>query len=95
LDSLQQYVVELLNSGDQVLYRFSVSGKTTYTHTLKTLETTTFKMRFYEDRNRNGRWDSGVYSIKRQPEPIQIRDLEQVRANWDQELTLEWQGKKK
>jgi hypothetical protein len=95
LDSLEQYVVELLNSGDQVLYSFSVSGKTTYTHTLKTLETATFKMRFYEDSNRNGRWDSGVYSIKRQPEPIQIRDLEQVRANWDQELTLEWQGKKK
>ncbi len=93
LDSLQQYVVELLNSGEQVIYSFLVSGKKSYQYTLKNLETTTFKLRFFEDRNRNGRWDSGVYQIKRQPEPLQLRDLEPIRANWDQEIILEWKGK--
>jgi len=47
-------------------------------------------VRLVEDRNRNSRWDTGSYPSRRQPEPIQTRGLEQLRANWDLEATVSW-----
>jgi hypothetical protein len=41
------------------------------------------------DLNGNGKWDSGRYSEKQQPEPIKrLKENSEVRANW--ELEVEW-----
>jgi hypothetical protein len=48
-----------------------------------------YSIRVTRDLNNNGRWDSGRYSEKLQPEPIQtIENDAEVRSNW--ELELEW-----
>lgn len=41
------------------------------------------------DVNRNGRWDTGNYAQRRQPEPIITKELEALRANWDVEAMLD------
>lgn len=89
LDSTAHYVVELYGSSGNLAYRFAFSGKRSHQQVLRTVEPSAYKLRFFQDRNRNGRWDSGNYDRKQQPEPIFTRDLEPVRPNWDQELTLE------
>ncbi|WP_373058584.1 Ig-like domain-containing protein [Zunongwangia sp. H14] len=44
-----------------------------------------FFMRLVFDRNKNGKWDTGDYLKKRQPEHIEyFPDTLEVRANWDQ-----------
>ena len=41
------------------------------------------------DRNNNGKWDTGNYEEKRQPEKVKFFDKElEVRSNWD--LEIEW-----
>jgi hypothetical protein len=42
-----------------------------------------FSLRLIEDRNNNGRWDTGDYFGHRQPEPIFSKKLEALRANWE------------
>ncbi|MEY4204022.1 MAG: hypothetical protein RL013_1725, partial [Bacteroidota bacterium] len=42
----------------------------------------------FHDANRNGRWDTGDYYLRRQPEANFIKKIEGLRANW--ELAVEF-----
>lgn len=49
-----------------------------------------YEIRLLYDRNGNGKWDTGSYWEKRQPENIiTIPKKNSIRANWDNEITLE------
>ncbi|NRB64561.1 MAG: hypothetical protein HRU40_16290 [Saprospiraceae bacterium] len=50
----------------------------------------TYSLRVIQDTNTNGRWDPGNYDEQLQPEILQERELEQLRANWDLDVTFEW-----
>lgn len=89
LDSTKQYIMELIQ-GEQVVVREIIRDQSTFSASYENRPPGNYTVRLVEDRNRNSRWDTGSYPSRRQPEPIQIRGLEQLRANWDLEATVSW-----
>ena len=82
-----QLIVELLNSSQNLIERRIASKQETIK--FSRLEPGKYDILIVEDKNRNGRWDSGRYIEKTQPEPIRIIESgAEIRANWD--LELEW-----
>ncbi|MCB0569895.1 MAG: Ig-like domain-containing protein [Phaeodactylibacter sp.] len=92
VDSLSadtSYVVELLGKGDEVLESFQVQGVKTYKRDFNALPPGNYAVRIITDWNGNGRWDSGNYGRRLQPEPISQKPLDQqLRAGWDLESTV-------
>jgi hypothetical protein len=85
LRGLQQpFLVELLDNTDKVIRRGKGSG--TGLVDFKYLKPGTYYMRAIEDRNNNGKWDTGNLAEKRQPERVFYRPKPvKLRANWDVE----------
>jgi hypothetical protein len=79
---------------EPVLKEF-ISGKKNTRLIYKALEPAQYKIKLLEDQNRNEKWDSGDYFKHRQPEPIYIRNLDPLRPNWDMDLTIDWEDRKK
>ena len=48
----------------------------------------TYSFYLIEDLNRNGKWDTGDYTTKRQAEKIIKKDLENLRENWELSTTI-------
>ena len=82
MDSLQQYHFELLFNNNVVL-DFDVAGMTTYERKFESLPPGKYTIKVIEDLNKNGRWDSGDYYKKLQPERISTAELEELKANWE------------
>lgn len=89
LDSTEQYLVQLMSKDlKQTLFSDEVSGQPTYETQWRTIEPGDYTLRVITDWNRNGRWDTGNYEQRLQPEPIYLRPLEKLRANWDLEADI-------
>ncbi len=83
-----QYLVYLLNNKGGVLQQDIISRERTinYNH----LEPGNYKIRVVKDRNNNGRWDTGNYREKIQPEEIFFFDKPiNIRGYWDIEEDFE------
>ncbi len=52
------------------------------------LQAATYTARLIEDRNGNGRWDSGDYFAHLQRESIFSKKLDPLRANWELEASM-------
>lgn len=85
-DSSTHYVVELLKD-KTVVQSLAVTPDTPLPHTYRGLPTGNYSLRIVEDRNANGRWDPGEYP-GRQSERIFQGNAEQLRPDWDLELTF-------
>lgn len=80
-------LVELLNSANVSIETRTVSNAETIM--FEKLDPGKYNLQVVVDRNQNGKWDSGRYSEKIQPEPIRVvQQGAEVRANWNFEL--EW-----
>ena len=80
-------LVELVSTSKKLIDRKTV--KQVEKVVFKQLTPGKFNLVVIEDQNGNGKWDTGNYLEKLQPEPIQtIEKGAEVRANWD--LELEW-----
>jgi len=82
------YIVELLDSKSKVVDKqiLSESQRVNYEH----LTPGNYKVRFIFDRNRNGKWDTGNYLKKIQPERILLHDQQfTVRGFWELEEEIE------
>lgn len=90
LDSLSNYVLQLRN-GDKTVRQRLLTNSSTFEERFTLLPPATYTLRIITDWNGNGQWDTGHYDAQRQPEPIFLQELEQLRANWDleAEVTLE------
>ncbi len=81
-DPSGDYLIQLLDEKENVLEQYVISapGKVKFDY----LAPAKYKIKVIYDRNRNGRWDSGKFSRKIQPEKVQYypKTIE-VRANWD------------
>jgi len=88
-DPDQQYIVIIKKKGGAEAGRFILRGETSYRHNLPSLSPGVYELELIHDRNGNGRWDGGDYDAGSQPEPVRITSLEQLRANWDLEVTVE------
>ncbi len=49
-----------------------------------------YEMVIFEDVNGNGIWDSGNWLERKQPEAFRKIPIEEVRANWDVEVLVDW-----
>ncbi|MEM9886799.1 MAG: Ig-like domain-containing protein [Bacteroidota bacterium] len=85
LDSTLQYVVTLGLDNAPPLGRFVVSDQSTWQQTFQAIPKGKYEVEIVTDYNRNGKWDTGDYDLKRQPEPISSQTLEELRAGWDLE----------
>ncbi len=88
MDSTQHYWFQLLFKNN-VVEEFAVSEKTTHQQSFSALAPGEYSLRIIEDLNGNGRWDSGDYDKKLQPEKIALAKIEQLRAGWDVEAEVE------
>jgi len=82
----QPIVVEVLN-GETVVktLHFSSGGK----KLIERLEPADYKFRVIIDQNKNGKWDTGDFNSKIQPEEIHLfLEATKVRANWEIDLKL-------
>ncbi|MEM1320180.1 MAG: Ig-like domain-containing protein [Bacteroidota bacterium] len=88
LDSNYNYVLQLLFEENNLVEEVYFGGDTLYENTFKTLPPGNFSVKIIEDRNGNRKWDTGNYDLKEQPEIILQKKLEQLRANWDVDVSI-------
>ncbi len=83
-DATQNNIIQLLDEKENVIEQqfLQGSGKVHFEY----LSPGKYKIKCIHDRNRNGRWDTGHYRTKLQPEEVYyFPDVIEVRANWDVE----------
>jgi hypothetical protein len=83
-ESGARYIIQLLDEKEGILdeRRLTGSGMVEF----KYLDVRKYKIKAINDQNRNGRWDTGVYLEKLQPEEtIFFPKTIEIRANWDVE----------
>lgn len=79
------YVVSLLNSSKVEIVRRIMREDTESRFTAQHLQPGQYTLRVVVDTNKNGRWDSGKYDAKIQPEEMLLFPIEQLRGNWETE----------
>ncbi|WP_170254569.1 Ig-like domain-containing protein [Phaeodactylibacter luteus] len=93
IDSLDQgeaYLVELLDK-EELKAAFRVADTASFSHAFELMPPGVYTLRITADSNRNGRWDPGEYNTGQQAEFLYQRDLEQLRANWDLDVSIDFQ----
>jgi hypothetical protein len=83
-DEGRNFIVQLLDDKEKVLDERNVSssGLLDYLYLLPGQ----YMLKLIDDRNRNGRWDTGDYLKKQQAERVfYFQKMIEIRANWDQE----------
>lgn len=82
----KQLRVQLLDKQEKMLRDVPLQkGQVYFEH----LAPSTYKLRVYVDENNDGRWTTGDWMLKRQPEKVYNHDKElNMKANWDFEETI-------
>lgn len=83
-----RYVLQILNGANVEEERFFDAVLTDKKFTFNNLQAATYTARLIGDYNGNGRWDSGDYFARRQPEPVFTKKLDPLRANWELEASM-------
>ena len=80
-----QYILQLVNEKESVVYEEQLVNKSGKVH-FDLLTPGKYKIKAIHDRNLNGRWDTGNYRKKIQPEEvIYFPKIIDIKANWDVE----------
>jgi hypothetical protein len=78
------YIIQLLGDKEKILDQQIISENTILE--FKYLRPGKYRLKVIYDANRNGRWDTGNYLKKRQPEYVNYHKKEfELRANWTME----------
>jgi hypothetical protein len=83
-----QYILQLVNTNGEVVEKRVLSNTKEGTLNFFLLSPKVYALKIITDSNRNGRWDSGNYYEKRQPEPIFSKKLEELKPNWTLETEV-------
>lgn len=89
------YVIRLLKKGGELFKDFKVSGDSTFETRLVYITPDVYSIEIIEDLDKNGRWTTGDYDLKRQPERVHRATLEEVRANWEVDAEVKFDPKAK
>ena len=87
-DNHSNFIVELIAPNHKTVHKTIISSSITleYNHLLPG----TYRIKVVEDRNKNGKWDTGNYLKKEQPEKIFFVGKEiNIRGFWDIEEDIE------
>ncbi|MEO0775285.1 MAG: Ig-like domain-containing protein [Bacteroidota bacterium] len=88
VDSSQQYVFQLLK-GEQLLSERILRDTSRFRFEYPGLDLgKDYTIRLIEDLIPNGRWDTGSYDERRQPERLSVYKLQELRANFEAEEEL-------
>jgi len=84
-EALGQFILQLLDKDGKPLIEKVIPGAGAYE--FKNLQPGNYGLRLIHDMNANGKWDTGHYLRKIQPEPVYIYDgVLQIRQNWESEM---------
>jgi hypothetical protein len=87
LQNVNHRVLVQLLSKQKVISQIKVDADGQYVFSHLSPREYTFK--FVHDLNKNGRWDTGKYLKKLQPEPVEFLPGNiEVRSNWDHDVTM-------
>lgn len=79
--SYQHMRIQVLNNKDEVVRELPASEEGALFEYLKP---DTYYLRCYEDKDNNGKWTTGSWAEKRQPEPVYyFPEKIQTKSNWD------------
>ena len=79
-------IIQLLDAKEVVLREYTLSGDTTLT--MEYLSPAKYKLKLYYDENANGKWDTGKFSERRQPERVfYFGEIIETKSGWDMEYT--------
>ncbi len=85
----KSYVINLyLKNNTNLVESMPVSGLTTFEKDFKTIPAGDYLVEIVTDLNNNGKWDTGNYDLKTQPEPFFSKKLESLRENWEVEAEI-------
>ena len=74
-------IIQLIETNDKTVAQEIKSNSETIS--FKYLTPKKYKIRIIYDTNNNGKWDTGSYLQKQQPEPVDyFSEIQEVRANW-------------
>ena len=82
------YVAKLMNKNGDLIDQFSMQNTTVFEKAFPKLLPGIYTIEFIEDLNKDGKWTTGNYDAKRQPERFFTQKLEELRAQWDVEATI-------
>ena len=98
-DSLigQHFVMQLYKGADEVIFKeqLIIQDTNPLKFNFTALLPGTYSVRLVYDNNQNGKWDTGSYWLKTDPEKILNSANTQVRADWDNELLIDLNTKQK
>ncbi len=85
-ETLAPFIIQLLNESGEVLDEQIILNSQLVSYDY--LRPAEYSFRLIQDLNNNGKWDTGNYSNKTQPEPVIYYPTKtNVRSNWDIDLT--------
>jgi hypothetical protein len=80
-------IIQLTDTNDKTIAQESTSKSNIIS--FKYLTPKKYKIRIIYDTNTNGKWDTGNYLLKLQPEHVEyFPDIQEVRANWQLPIDL-------
>lgn len=78
------YIVRLLNSNDEIMKEFLFTGNGERKVSVENILSGSYKFLVIDDANKNGKWDTGNFKNKVQPEKMFIyKDTYQLKGGWD------------
>lgn len=89
IDSAIDYLIQIIDDSQRIFYENQVHGKSPENLSLKLLSPGKYTLKVIKDENNNGIWDTGNLLNHRQPEKIALIPVEEIKANWDVETTVD------
>lgn len=91
LDSTMTYIVRLMQD-NKLVEESIISGTSTHAPAYQRLRPGTYHITLIADRNGNGIWDPGNLDQKLLHERVVTRELGELRAGWDLDITILWES---
>ena len=89
IDSAMDYIIQIIDDSQRIFYENQVHGRSPENLSLKLLSPGKYTLKVIKDENNNGIWDTGNLLNHRQPEKIALIPVEEIKANWDVETTVD------
>lgn len=87
LENVKHQVLAQLFSGKKMVMEKIVEADGQYAFPF--LAPKEYQFKFIHDLNENGKWDTGEYLKKLQPEPVELLPVKiEVRSNWDHDVSM-------
>jgi len=88
-DSTKQYLVELVNSKEEIIHQTVVRDSTEMQLVYENIKTDNYTIRIVHDELPNGRWDVGSYEENRQAEKTTNSKVITLKPGWENSMEMD------